>query len=149
MKCKRLYKYDRGALAHITSGRFLMPCRSFTLPSLPRITLSQQGSMNVGSLLVGVARYARAVNHDMQPPYTPWPRLTNHPAHSAYPSTGQKRNGAVQLRDVYEDEDGAATEKSEREYSDVLPKRKFYDEHLNVNGMDCTLVFFRHGGTAS
>jgi hypothetical protein len=39
---------------------------------------------------------------------------------------GQKRNGAVHLRDIYEDEDGAATEKGEREYSDALPKRTFY-----------------------
>lgn len=42
-------------------------------------------------------------------------------------STGWKKsNGPIHLRDVYEDEDGVATEESEEEYSDVLPKRIFY-----------------------
>lgn len=41
-------------------------------------------------------------------------------------SAGSKKsNRAIHLRDVYEDKDGAATEDSEEEYSDVLQKRFF------------------------
>lgn len=38
----------------------------------------------------------------------------------------KKSAGPIYLKDVYEDEDGVATEESEEEYSDVIPKRTFY-----------------------
>lgn len=38
----------------------------------------------------------------------------------------KKSPGPIHLKDVYEDEDGVATEESEDDFSDVIPKWTFY-----------------------